>query len=179
MEYPQDFENFWIKYGEPKTTKGPKRKALESWEEVKKQWCKEENSTPQEFCREVERGRLSEEANRKAARQSGDFVAQMPMAVTWINQWRFEQEHQTSTGALKAKSNPRTCTCGSDQVIGRQTSTTWICEPCFIEEWKQKNTLKPLLNRFPKGDKENWTGWSIRVMSHFPAGRKLKEKYGL
>ena len=179
MDYPQDFENFWAWYGESGTSKGSKREALKSYKKVRTQWMKEENETdPVEFSRHIKRGWMAIQANRQAARKANKHVPYLPHASTWLNQWRFEEEHTESTGSLKAQEVDRTCACGNPQTIGRSEDGSWICRKCDLDEWKERNTLKPLVDKYPKMRSESWRDWSIRVMSEFPAGRALKRRYG-
>jgi ribosomal protein L37AE/L43A len=185
MNYSTLFENFWLKY--PAKPKGPKRKAYESWIKIGKAWAKDEGlDAPDEeaFSKHVARGRDAVLKNRKAAEIARQFVAPLPYATTFLNQYRFEDEFETSTGDLKRLDVERVCECGSTEVIGRNSAGGWICRPCHISEWKQGlwhmayiPKLDALLEKNPKLKSESWREWSIRTLSSMPAGQALLARY--
>ena len=115
MNYPQDFEDFWQYYGETSTQKGSKRTAFKSWEKVAKQWCKEEQKPADAFANHVRAGHEIVLQNRHIARKNNDFVAQMPHASTWLNQYRFEEE-KDKRGTRLANSAPQ--------------ATEYVCDEC-------------------------------------------------
>ena len=186
MEYSDRFSNFWAKYSA--NNKGPKRKAYETWNKVCKAWCKEEklDSTDEiAFSQHVARGYDAVSRNRDAQHKARQFVPVLPHVTTWLNQYRFEEEFETSTGELKRQAVERVCDCGSTDVFGRNADMGWTCRECDIVEWKAGNTymgyiptLEPLVKQYPRQTGEDWRHWSIRVMGHWPAGRKLLERYG-
>ena len=185
MIYSPRFESFWLKYQTKQ--KGPKRKAYESWKKVCKAWSKEEGFEDDEvkFSQHVFRGYDALIKNRTALERARHFVAQLPHAVTFLNQYRFEDEFQTSTGDLKREVVDHKCGCGSTAVIGRSVDGGWICGPCDIDDWKNGRlasgitpSLEPLLSAHPKVREESWRDWSMRVLKTMPAGRALLERYG-
>ena len=177
MQYPDDFENFWVQYGEKGTSKGPKREAYKSWQKVKAQWMKEEHETsPVEFSRHVRRGIMAIQANRKAAREANQFVPQWPMATTFLNQWRFEEELATPTSEYRQATVERTCSCGNTNTIGRSETGGWICEACYLKDWKKENTLQPMIDKYPRQDGESWPEWSRRVYGELKPELKRRLK---
>ena len=186
MNYPDDFENFWQYFAaeEHQPQKGAKRAAFKSWEKVKKEYCKQENVEETEFARHVWRGYQAVVANRQAARRAKSFVPQLKHASTWLNQWCFEEEQQTTTREYKDRAEARNheCDCGTtENIIGRSYNGGWICRECDLDEWKERNREAgiALVGKHPREDGESWRDWSFRVLGTMPIGVALKKRYGI
>lgn len=190
MDYTEQFENFWLRYGSSDSlkTKGSKREAWKAWEKARLTWNKEESESGHEaFAQHVFRGYDAVLRNRRAAKKANQFTPSLPHVRTFLSQWRFEEEQVVSTSEYREMANhdDRICDCGESEVIGRSKRGGWICRKCDVAAWKAgetymgiKPTVKNLVEQHPKHKDETWREWSIRVLATMPVGRKLLQRYG-
>lgn len=187
-KYSDLFENYWLKYGAAErlktSSKGTKHTAHEAWKKVGLKWCVSEGMKTfdeKEFSRTVSNGLIAYEKNRKQARIANEHVPFYKHASTWLNQFGFEVEFDTSTSEYRSEAPPdRVCACGNtNNIIGRTEMLGWVCRACDLKKWEEKNTLAPLVAKHPRKSGESWTDWSRRVLATMPAGAKLLNRIGV
>lgn len=112
--------------------KGPKRTAYTKWQTRLKDFESED-----EFFDHFEVGYLSDLRNRKAAKRTSDFVPQLPMLVTYLNQYRYECEHETDTSEyLEREKSCHSCACGKPATLWRayeNRPSSPQCEACYLK----------------------------------------------
>lgn len=186
MNYSEPFENFWQRYGADESLsnarKGPKFKAYEAWEKVGKKWASREHKEfdEVEFAQQVWRGYEAQKANRRALRSTKAFVPELPMATTYLNQYRFETELDRPTGELRREakeSNAHKCDSPGceEPVVGRSETGGWICKSHVIRAWGDANreSFRLRLQDNPRQPGESWREWSWRTMMQTDIGKSV------
>ena len=185
--YSDSFENFWARYGLDESIssvrKGSKHTANLSWVKRCKEWAKRENifeDAETVFSQAVWRGYEAQRANRRALKASKAFCPELPMAATWLNQWRFEMELDRSTGDMKreaALSSRQACSRGScpNPTFGRDEQGRWICREHDLLDWEKTHgdIVAEQLKRFPILPAETLHDWAFRVLRKTPLGTAL------
>ena len=119
------FDEFWNKYRE--LNKTGKAKAKDSYDKAEKKWCKREEKDADEFSRHVLHNLFLEQEHKKKLRKAGEFVPSWPMASTWLNQERYDDEWEQSSSELNEKAKKRSpdCECGKPSTI------QGMCDDCY------------------------------------------------
>ena len=187
MTYSEWFDSFWVKYGAEEAVgnaqKGSKRKAYDSWLKRLKEWQKEnEGGDEQGFAQHVWRGLDAQRANRRAMKSAKKFVAELPMVVTWLNQYRFEMEQDTPTSEIKRQAlHVRQCYVAGcpDETIGRSYTNEHICRRHELAEWAARNrdAFKLRLQSFPRLPGESWRDWSMRDLERTDLGKAILRRF--
>lgn len=189
MNYSDSFENFWIKYGSDEglsvSEKGSKREAYKAWDKALAKWQRDENvpasEAEQQFARKIAHGYGIASRNRKALMRSKRFCPRLPMASTYLNQWRWEDAldvgtSEIATGGDDAPANVRGCAQSGcvRPAFGRAEDGSFICREHDLEAWYRdvKLSTEPLRirwsprmmqERYPRAANETWVDWSRRV----------------
>jgi hypothetical protein len=187
MNYSDAFENFWVKYGSDEglsvSEKGSKREAYKAWDKALAKWQRDENvpasEAEQEFARKIAHGYGIASRNRKALMRSKRFCPRLPMASTYLHQWRWEDALDVGTSEIAESNAPaimRTCDRPGCQAppIGRTAEGGWICKAHDLEDWYRNVRLsvdpirikwspRLMQERYPRAQNESWPDWSRRV----------------
>ena len=188
MTYSDHFESFWQKYGSDErlapSKKGPKHTAYKSWQKVCKDYLNREHlAEEKDFAQHVARGLTNQEINRRALRNNPhEHCPFLPHVSTWLNQWRFEQELDKSTGDVKRATfdDGRTCDLCSEPPVGRSYRGGYICRTHYLAEWAEqhRDAFQVRLKSSPKYKTETWYQWSIRTLETMSFGSLLLKKWG-
>jgi hypothetical protein len=182
MDYSDLFTNFYLSYGKEEgmksANKGARSVCYESW----KKSIKRHGIDEAEFAKQVRNGYISYMKNRQATRAAGQFVPNLKMLSTFLNQDAWEAGLDEDTGELLLKAISMTCSekdCNNDALYcGDEIK---LCQKHYLDLSvypEQRDIYKEMVEIYGGPDSESFKSWAIKTIKKIGSFEKSEIETG-